>query len=63
MIAGRIWKIKISMRAIFFLLKIQEKLALFAYGVLTYTLCGVITQMILLENFLGLFKKIIKKIR
>ena len=38
-----------------FLLKTPGKLALFMYGVITKALCGVVIQMILLENFLGLF--------
>ena len=58
MIAGLLeeyGKFKYLCVLILFLLKIPEKLALFMYGVLTKALCGVATQMILLENFLGLF--------
>ena len=46
---------------ILFLLKVLEKLALFMHGVVTKALCGVVIQMILLQNFLGLLElKIIK---
>ena len=44
-----------------FLLKIPEKLALFMYEVIMKVSCGVVIQMTLLENFLGLFYIIIKK--
>ena len=40
---------------ILFLVKILKKLALCIYGVLTKALCGVVIQMTLLDNFLGLF--------
>ena len=41
-IARKVWKIQISMHVLL-------------YGVLTQKLCGVVTQMILLENFLSFF--------
>ena len=53
-IVGRMWKIQISMRVCFISSKVTGKI-LFIYGVGTKALCGVATQMILLENFLGFF--------
>ena len=48
-IARKVWKIEIL-----------EKYELFMYGVITKAFLGVVTQMILLENFLGIFYIIIK---
>ena len=53
-VAKRVWKFKYLCALILFLLRILEKLTLFMYGVIMQALCGVVIQMILLENFLGL---------
>ena len=45
---------------ILFILKIQEKLALFMYGVITKALCGVVKQLILLEAFLHNYQEELK---
>ena len=52
---SKVWKTQISMRVNFISSKVQEKLALFMYGVITKALCGVVKQMILLETSLSLF--------
>ena len=59
-IARRVWKIQISMHVNFISSKDTAKTHTI-YGVITKALCGLETQMILLENFLGLFYIIIKK--
>ena len=43
------------MRVNFISSRDMEKLALFMYGVIMKALCGVVTQIILLRNFLSLF--------
>ena len=46
---SKVWKIQISIRVNFISSKkIQEKCALFMYGVITKTLCGVLKQITLL---------------
>ena len=62
-IARRVWKIQISMRVNFISSKdTGETRTIYVWSDnLDITLCGVVTQMILLENFLGLFYIIIKK--
>ena len=49
------WKIQITMHVNFSSSKIQEKLILFLYGVITKKLGWVMKQMTLLRNFLNLF--------
>ena len=60
-IARRVWKIQISGRVNFVSSKDTGETCTFMYGVITKALCVVVTQMILLEKFLGLFYIITKK--
>ena len=56
-IARKVWKIQISMRLSFIFSKdTGETHTIYVwYGVITKALCGVVTQIMLLENFLSLF--------
>ena len=60
-IARRVWKIQISMRVNFISSKDTGETCTILYAVIMQTLCGVVTQIILLENFLSLFKINIKR--